>query len=273
MSLSLVIFAVILLAVNGQRSPYAGSRPGAGYKDRYVPQTSQSTDSNNRDVEDRLGANSGTQSGGTTLDSTTQRLPFDAYGDKFIVDHYNSLPVDQRPFWILNQQQIEAHRGTPSQLSNSNTNAGTNSGTNIVDRFNDNSNNNSNNVQRPANQNQLQYNPNAVSQQEIIYPDNLTTDQRLEMEINVQRDRLAALERRRQQLAAGGNQQNQNQPQSQSSQQNQQSQQNNQQLNQLQQQQQSQNVQRVERAFVPPQNSFRRLNSQFVAPYFSEYDF
>lgn len=270
MSLLFVILMTALIAVNGQRSPYAGSRPGSGYKDRFTPQSGgsssaapASSDNSNIDssapVGDRLGENSPTTSStSSSSGSTTQRLPYDAYGDKFIVDHWNSLPVDQRPFWIVNQQHIENQRGTPAGTSSTQSTISTqgaaiNNNGNIVDRFGENTNRPVN--QRPVNnvQNTL-YNPNIISQQEVVYPDNLTAEQRLEMEINVQRQRLEALERQRQQLAS----------------------QNGQQTGQTQQmQQQFQNARRVQREFVPSNDqphNFRRSNA-LVAPYFTEFDY
>ncbi|KAH8388967.1 hypothetical protein KR215_009099 [Drosophila sulfurigaster] len=39
-------------------------------------------------------------------------LPIDARGDQAYVNHLNSLPEDQRPFWFLNYQAIEALRNS-----------------------------------------------------------------------------------------------------------------------------------------------------------------
>ncbi|KAH8307031.1 hypothetical protein KR044_003658 [Drosophila immigrans] len=42
--------------------------------------------------------------------SVGSTLPIDARGDQAYVNHLNSLPEDQRPFWFLNYQAIEALR-------------------------------------------------------------------------------------------------------------------------------------------------------------------
>ncbi|KAH8371438.1 hypothetical protein KR093_007497 [Drosophila rubida] len=39
-------------------------------------------------------------------------LPIDARGDQDYVNHLNSLPEDQRPFWFINYQAIEALRNS-----------------------------------------------------------------------------------------------------------------------------------------------------------------
>lgn len=78
-----------------QRAPFAGKRP-AGYKDRFTP------DKTNTVLNTRFGENDVT--------SSTPRLPYDAHGDAAVVDILNRRPVDQRPFWLINYEAIEAHR-------------------------------------------------------------------------------------------------------------------------------------------------------------------
>jgi len=181
-----VILFAIFVTVNCQRSPYAGSRPGSGYKDRFVPTQANPTDSqstlNGNDLANRVGSE-------TSSTGVPTRLPYDAYGDKFIVDHWNSLPVDQRPFWIVNQQHIENQRGTPPPQGSTVGN-NLNTGASLADRLG-------------GVTNQPSVNPNLISQQqEIVYPSNITPEQRIEMEINVLQNRLAALQRQREQLLA-----------------------------------------------------------------------
>ncbi|XP_031621490.1 probable serine/threonine-protein kinase mps1 [Contarinia nasturtii] len=221
MSFLIAIFISILITVNAQRSPYAGVNRGSGYKDRYVPTTAVN------DIENRLGEGT---SGST---STTQRLPYDAYGDGYIVNHWNSLPVEQRPFWIVNQQQIEAQRGTPppSTVSNIGTMAtrpSTNP-TDFVNRFG-------------VSGDQQQQNTMGISNaqfHEVVYPSNITPEQQLNMEIQLLQQRLDSLIQRRNQN------QNQNlQPQMQQQQQ------------QLMQQQQQLIQQQQQRRQFPSQRSF-----------------
>lgn len=209
----IVIFTSMLIYCNvqAQRSPYAGSRPASGYKDTYLPQSTSSgtisggnTEIGNRDGE------SGPFVGGTSTD----RLPYDAYGDAFIVNHYNSLPVDQRPYWLLNQQHIEAQRGTPPTRppQTGSTTQMTSNRPEVVDRFNDN-NAQQPLPQRPPQQSQQPLNTsnnqnNVISLPEVVYPSNITPEQKLDMEIQFLQERLnILLERRRQQQA-----QNQGQP-------------------------------------------------------------
>lgn len=259
----IVIVAVALTSiVNGQRSPYAGSRPASGYKDRFQPAQAGAND-----IGNRLG------------EATTERLPYDAYGDAFIVQHSNSLPIDNRPFWILNQAHIEAQRGTPTNAASgslapqpaltaanataqaNNTNANRNNNNNIADRFAVNNNLNTN-LQDNTN-----YDPNVITQPQIVYPENITPDQRQQMQAFYEQQRLQAIAQRQQQ------QQQQQQPQQQQQQPQPQQQQQQQQQLQLQQQQQqslgqnqqnpSQNInQNQQQISQPAQSSNQQQNSQ-----------
>lgn len=214
----------MLVAVNAQRSPYAGSRPQSGYKDRFVPQSGDSSSTLNS-IGDRLGegqttpTNAGTTgtsgltgSTGTIGNSQTPtRLPYDAYGDQFIVNHWNSLPEDQRPYWLVNQQHIEAQRGTPQRPSFAGSNFPTTissptNGQDIINRFDG-----------PTPQQPISNNINVVSLPEVVYPSNITAEQRLDMEIQFLQNRLQALIERRRQMQAqrGPQQQQQQQPQQQ----------------------------------------------------------
>lgn len=87
---------------SAQRGSYAGARP-SGYKDKFSP---NNVDGNQNEIADRFGA--------ANADGvTTQRLPYDAYGDQFLVNRLSELPQDKQPFWLINYQAIEAQRGTP----------------------------------------------------------------------------------------------------------------------------------------------------------------
>lgn len=39
-------------------------------------------------------------------------LPLEAYGDADLVNRIKMWPRDKQPFWFINQQQINAHRGS-----------------------------------------------------------------------------------------------------------------------------------------------------------------
>lgn len=148
----------------GQRSPYAGSRPPNGYKDKFVPQNTNNTLSansslpssvlslnatqrppvsgvsivnaeqgfapilpqNNGNGDDvnfgnRFGGNSNTTNTNT---STPTRLPHDAYGDAHLVNYWNRQPIDNRPFWLINYEAIEAHRNGSSSFPPGSPNGG-----------------------------------------------------------------------------------------------------------------------------------------------------
>lgn len=193
----LQVFVVLsmLLIVNGQRSPYAGSRPSGGYKDTYLQQNPQSSTQN---LADRFDGPNGASSGfpstniptSSSFPTSTQRLPYDAYGDQYIYDYWQNVPVDKRPFWIVNQAHIENHRGTPPNGLPASTRP-TSPGT-LDNRLGETTFNNPNSINSFTTPNQP----------EVVFPSNLTPDQRIQLEINVLQQRLQALqERQRQQLA------------------------------------------------------------------------
>lgn len=108
----------VMLMASGQRAPFAGSRPN-GYKDKLQTDNlnTATSDATTNIIVDRFGGN--TNAG---VVSTTQRLPHLALGDREIVDRLNTFPVDQRPFWLVNAQAIEAQKnqGRPSNPTNQN---------------------------------------------------------------------------------------------------------------------------------------------------------
>jgi len=44
-------------------------------------------------------------------DSVMMKMPVDAAGDANLVNRIKTWPKDKQPFWFLNSQAIEAHRG------------------------------------------------------------------------------------------------------------------------------------------------------------------
>lgn len=98
-------FMVLLQVVVAQRGSYAGVRPIAnGIKG---PFPMQATGLNNRFGDDDNSING------------PQRLPVDALGDVNLVNKLSQRPLSHQPFWLLNYQQIEAHRDNPNlSLSN-----------------------------------------------------------------------------------------------------------------------------------------------------------
>jgi len=136
-----------VLMISGQRAPFAGSRPN-GYKDKL--QINTGTNANNNGIADRFGENS-------VVIGTTEKLPNLALGDREIVDRLNTFPVDQRPFWLVNAQAIEAQKNQGSPSTPSNQNAG-----GIVNRFGSGS---------------VTVNTNKPNYPTVVYPIEMTPDQ------------------------------------------------------------------------------------------------
>lgn len=191
MSRQLVIFAALVASTMAQRPSFAGSR-GSGYKDGLLPQTTSNSDA----IGIRNGESVTMRTPSPTLNSIPN-LPIDARGDAYLVNHFNNLPLDQRPFWILNQQHIEAQRGTPSrrpiQSADNTIGIGQNifNGQNFPTRIND--------ADDVFNK-QIASNQNGTPQSGVVYPSNTTPEQRLDMEIQFLQQRLNGLIQIRNQL-------------------------------------------------------------------------
>lgn len=202
--------ATLLLSetITAQRSPYAGARP-SGYKDRLQLQPTSGTQAqaspSNSDIGNRFGEG-----------SSTERLPYDAYGDAAAFQHGLQLPEANRPFWILNQAHIEAQRGTPSTGANVNlttrpqTAANATANSSQIDSAN-------NVVIAPkfgngavvnSGQNSLDQNENKQTDQDIVYPSNITPEQRNQMEQFVLQQNQRAIQLQRNQLQQNQLQQN-----------------------------------------------------------------
>lgn len=98
--LVLLSLSTMLFGANAQRGSYAGVRPiSNGIKGPFPEQPSG--------ITNRFGEENGL---------TPQKLPIDALGDANLVNTLLNRPQHQQPFWLLNWQQIEAHREQP-QLS------------------------------------------------------------------------------------------------------------------------------------------------------------
>lgn len=117
-----IIFAILLCLIElslGQRGHYGGSR-SQGYHDKYIPQVDAGI------TNTRVGNSIGTNS--------PSPIPVNAHGDSALVDRLSSFPAENRPFWFLNYQLLEAQRGQqfPAPQSNQAVNrvggAGINSG-------------------------------------------------------------------------------------------------------------------------------------------------
>ncbi|KAL5292712.1 hypothetical protein ACFFRR_011470 [Megaselia abdita] len=149
------------------RSPYAGSRPPNGYKDKFLPQNLNNTAVNSTIPSSVLSLNAtqrpplsgvpvvnseqnflpilpqdnsgnsndvsfGNRFGGNTnsvdsINTVPSRLPYDAHGDAGLVNYLNRQPLDNRPFWLINYQAIEAHRNGSSLFPAGSPNGGSGS--------------------------------------------------------------------------------------------------------------------------------------------------
>lgn len=96
--ITFTILSAVISLVAAQRGSYAGGRP-QGYKDKYTPQTAEV-------IANRFGEEN-------QLAASGQQLPIAAHGDAHYVQLLNSLPVDRRPFWFVNYQQIQAAQQQP----------------------------------------------------------------------------------------------------------------------------------------------------------------
>lgn len=102
-----VVLISLSLAVNCQRGSYLGVRPFANGVKGPFPEAVP-TGLNNRFGEDDS----------NSINTVVQPLPIDALGNYHLVQQLNQRPQNQQPFWLLNYQQIEAHRNQPQLSSN-----------------------------------------------------------------------------------------------------------------------------------------------------------
>lgn len=192
MSLQLVIIGALVMTTMAQRSSFAGGIRGSGYKDGLIQ---QQPPNNNNDLIGNRNADSATTARIPSVNNIpNDRLPVDALGDAYLVNHYNSLPMDQRPYWFLNQQHIEAQRGTPARRPSAGNTIGIGSnqfnGQDFPTRINtdgDLSGFNSGFGQSTGNK------QNIAPQSDVVYPVNTTPEQQINTEIQFLQQRLNAL--------------------------------------------------------------------------------
>ncbi|XP_054000458.1 uncharacterized protein LOC128887952 [Hylaeus anthracinus] len=105
-----VLFAIFCL-VQSQRPPYAGS------PNRYPQVLPQYLDERTTTVAEslanRLGENDSTSVTTTAMPTSTIPidLPVDAMGDIDLINRIKTWPKEKQPFWFLNWQAIQEHRG------------------------------------------------------------------------------------------------------------------------------------------------------------------
>lgn len=104
-SLSLLLLSV----VNAQRGSYAGVRPISNGIKGPFPDASTG-------LSNRFGDDNSLNNNINGNPNNQRPLPVDALGNVHLVNTLVERPWYQQPFWLLNYQQIEAHRNQP-QLS------------------------------------------------------------------------------------------------------------------------------------------------------------
>lgn len=104
-SLSLMLLTV----VTAQRGSYAGVRPISNGQKGPFPDASVGLSSRFGE-DDSINSINNLNSGNT---NNQRPLPVDALGNVHLVNQLVERPWYQQPFWLLNYQQIEAHRNQP----------------------------------------------------------------------------------------------------------------------------------------------------------------
>ncbi|KAJ8923554.1 hypothetical protein NQ315_010132 [Exocentrus adspersus] len=103
---AVLILGCFLAVAMAQRPSFAGTSAKGlpELASRFKDTSSDSASSSPKTVVNRIG-----ESSNESL-STAQKLPVDARGDAELVDRLNQWPRENRPFWLLNAEQIEKHR-------------------------------------------------------------------------------------------------------------------------------------------------------------------
>ena len=113
-----ILFA-IFISVQSQRPPYAGSsKPYPAVLPQYLEGVTAGAASINT-IGNRIDSNNGnTPLMGAAAPSTPMAiptippdLPVDALGDVNLINRIKTWPKDKQPFWFLNWQKIQEHRG------------------------------------------------------------------------------------------------------------------------------------------------------------------
>lgn len=106
-----VVFVLCFTLAMSQRSPYAGSRPVGSF-------ANQNTGNRNDPSPAAAPASQQPQQAAQPAQQPQgvrpSNLPHEAGGDVNYYNYLQSLPQNQQPFWLLNQQHIAANRNQPS---------------------------------------------------------------------------------------------------------------------------------------------------------------
>ncbi|CAK9804261.1 hypothetical protein ANTQUA_LOCUS3996 [Anthophora quadrimaculata] len=121
----MIKYAVVLVSVfmltQSQRPPYAGSsKPYPAVLPQYLDEqaalgASPAAAETSGTVVDRLAASSNNssmlESAMSLASPIPSDLPIDALGDINLINRIKTWPRDKQPFWFINWQQIQEHRG------------------------------------------------------------------------------------------------------------------------------------------------------------------
>lgn len=114
-----ILFSAIIV-VQSQRPPYAGSsKPYPGvlpqYLDAQAAAAPAATGSNQTSIGNRIDASTSVNpplgSAPASTPTIPQDLPVDALGDIDLINRIKTWPREKQPFWFINWQQIQEHRG------------------------------------------------------------------------------------------------------------------------------------------------------------------
>lgn len=110
----------MFILVQSQRPPYAkNNRTYPGVLVQYLDNQTSTPVSGTEAVGSRIDSNSNSLPGlgssmagaATTTSTIPPDLPVDAMGDVNLINRIKTWPREKQPFWFINWQQIQEHRG------------------------------------------------------------------------------------------------------------------------------------------------------------------
>lgn len=113
----IVILFTIFISVQSQRPPFAGSsKPYPDVLPQYLEEQKTINNINKETIASRFGASSGDSialgaAPVITTSTIPPDLPVDALGNVDLVNRIKTWPREKQPFWYINWQQIQEHRG------------------------------------------------------------------------------------------------------------------------------------------------------------------
>ncbi|KAL2731969.1 serine/threonine-protein kinase HRK1-like [Vespula squamosa] len=108
-----VLISTMICLTYAQRPPYAGT------SHRYpvvFPQYVEAIPAAS-EAAGNIGNRIDTENGNPTTIRVPIDLPVDALGDIDLVNRIKTWPREKQPFWFINWQQIQAHRGDSANIA------------------------------------------------------------------------------------------------------------------------------------------------------------